>query len=70
MPANYPSNGDEIKQVWFTAIASEKLKSPRVAESQVGLECRLVQRVELGEGHNLRVVIFGEVVVMHVQDEV
>ena len=27
-------------------------------------------RVELGEGRNLRVGVFGEVVVMHVQDEV
>ena len=68
--ANYPSDVDEIKQVGFTAIASDEVKSPRVAESQVSLECRLVQRVEFGGGQNLRVVIFGEVVVMHVQDEV
>ena len=68
--ANYPSDVDEIKQVGFTAIASDRVKSPRVAESQVSLECRLVQRVEFGGGQNLRVVIFGEVVVMHVQDEV
>ena len=70
MPVNCPSNVDEIKHVGLTAIASDKVKSPRVAESQVSPECRLVQRVELGGGENLRVVIFGEALVMHVKDEV
>ena len=46
------------------------MKSPRVAESQVSPECRLVKGVELGEGHNFRVVIFGEALVMQVKDEV
>ena len=68
--ADYPSSVDEIKEVGFTAIAADKVKSPRVAESQVSLECRLVQRLELGEGQNLRNVIFGEVVLIHVRDEV
>jgi len=67
--ADYPSDVDEIKEVGLTAIAADKVKSPRVAEAQVSLECRLVQRLELGEGQNLRGVIFGEVVLVHVKDE-
>ena len=67
--ANYPSDVDEIKEVGLTAIAADKVKSPRVAEAQVSLECRLVQSLELGEGQNLRGVIFGEVVLAHVKDE-
>ena len=66
---NYPSNVDEIKEVGFTAIPADKVKSPRIAESQISLECRLVQSLELGEGLALRNVIFGEVVLMHVRDE-
>ncbi len=67
--ADYPSGVDEIKEVGLTAIAAEKVKSPRVAESQVSLECRLVQRLELGQGQNLRGIIFGEVLLTHVKDE-
>ena len=64
---DYPSNVDEIKEVGLTAVASDKVKSPRIAEAQVSLECRLMQRVELGD--ELRNVVFGEVVLAHVKDE-
>ncbi len=64
---HYPSDVDEIKEVGLTAIAADKVKSPRVAEAQVSLECRLMQKLELGEGQNL--IIFGEVVLAHVKDE-
>lgn len=68
--ANYPSDVDEIKKVGLTAMASDRVKSPRIAESQVSLECQLSQKLELGEGANLRSIIFGEVVLAHVKDEV
>jgi len=65
--ADYPSNVDEIKEVGLTALASDKVKSPRIAEAQVSLECRLKQGMELGE--ELRHIVFGEVVLAHVKDE-
>lgn len=65
--ADYPSNVDEIKEVGLTAVASDKVKSPRIAEAQVSLECRLKQGMELGE--ELRHIVFGEVVLAHVKDE-
>lgn len=65
--AEYPINVDEIKEVGLTAIASDKVKSPRIAEAQVSLECRLMQQFELGD--ELRNVVFGEVVLAHVKDE-
>jgi flavin reductase (DIM6/NTAB) family NADH-FMN oxidoreductase RutF len=72
--ANYPSGIDEIKEVGLSAVSSEKVKSPRIAESRVSLECRLVQKVELleerPEGRGLRAIVFGEVVLVHVEDEV
>jgi len=67
--ADYPSDIDEIKEVGLTATTADKVKSPRIAEAQVSLECRLMQKLELGEGQNLRGVIFGEVVLAHVKDE-
>lgn len=71
---DYPSDIDEIKEVGLTAISSEKVKSPRIAESKVNLECRLVQKLEipeeLREGRGLRAIIFGEVVLAHIKDDV
>jgi flavin reductase (DIM6/NTAB) family NADH-FMN oxidoreductase RutF len=71
--ADHPSDIDEIKEVGLTAVSSEKVKSPRIAESKVSLECRLVQKLELPEelreGQGLRAIIFGEVVLAHIKDE-
>ena len=66
--ADYPSDVDEIKEVGLTAIAADKVKSPRIAEAQVSFECRLVQKLELGEGQDSRGIVFGEVVLAHVKD--
>ncbi len=68
--ADYPPDVDEIKEAGLTAEASERVKSPRIAESAANLECRLVQNMELGEGEDLRNIIFGEVLLVHVKDEV
>lgn len=67
--ASYPSDVDEIKEVGLTSITADKVKSPLVAESQVSLECRLVHKLELGEGPNLRTMVFGEVMLVHIKDE-
>ena len=70
---DYPTGIDEIKEVGLTAISSEKVKSPRIAESKVSLECRLVQKLEMleeqREGQGFRAIVFGEVVVAHIKDE-
>ncbi len=72
--ADYPYNIDEIKETGLTAVPSEKVKSPRIAEAKVSLECRLIQMLEIMEeykdGPGLRNVVFAEVVTMHVKDEV
>jgi flavin reductase (DIM6/NTAB) family NADH-FMN oxidoreductase RutF len=71
--ADYPSGVDEIKDVGLTVISSEKVKSPRVAESKASLECRLIQKLEIleerPEGQGLKAIVFGEVVLAHIRDE-
>jgi len=64
---DFPADVDEIKEVGLTAVASDRIKSPWIAEAQVSLECQLMQTVQLGE--ELRFIIFGEVVTAHVKDE-
>jgi flavin reductase (DIM6/NTAB) family NADH-FMN oxidoreductase RutF len=72
--ADYPSGVDEMKVTGLTAIKGDRVKSPRLSEAKVNLECRLVQKFELieeyKEGPGLRAIIFGEVVLAHVKDEV
>ena len=64
---DYPGDVDEIKEVGLTAVASDKVKSPRIAEAQVSLECRVMQNMEISQ--ELRHLVFGEVVMAHVKDE-
>ncbi|MEE8205227.1 MAG: flavin reductase family protein, partial [Dehalococcoidales bacterium] len=68
--ADYPGGVDEIKETGLTAIASEKVKSPRIAQAKVSLECRLVQKIDLVDGPSLRNVVIAEVVLVHIKDEV
>ena len=65
--ADYLSGVDEAKEVGLTPIASDRVKAPRIAEAYASLECKLERKIELGEGANLREVIFGEVLMAHIK---
>lgn len=65
----YPSDVDEIKEVGLTALPSEKVKSPRIAESPINLECQLMQIMEFGK-RPASSIIFGEVVLVHIRDDI
>lgn len=67
--AEYPSHVDEFKEVGLTAVKSDLVKAPRVAESPVNMECKLVQILGFGEPPDGGQVIIGEVVLVHVVDE-
>ena len=54
--AEFPEDVDEFEIAGLTAIPSEIVKAPRVAESPVNMECRLNQVVPIGDpvhGHGL-----------------
>jgi flavin reductase (DIM6/NTAB) family NADH-FMN oxidoreductase RutF len=72
--AGYPYEVDEINQTGLTAVPSEKVKSPRIGEAKISLECRLLQKIQLMEeykdGPGLRDVVFGEIVTIHIKDDV
>jgi flavin reductase (DIM6/NTAB) family NADH-FMN oxidoreductase RutF len=57
---------DEIYQARLTPAPSIKVRAPRIAESPVSLECRLMQIVELGHARSL---VIGEVLMMHIRDD-
>ncbi len=64
----YPPDVSELDVCGFTAIPSVHVRPPRVAESPVQLECRLVQIVDLGTGPLAGHLCIGEVLCFHVAD--
>jgi len=67
--AEYPSDVDEFKEVHLTPLRGELVKSPRVAESPVNMECKLVQILDFGEISADSHLVIGEVVLVHVKDQ-
>jgi flavin reductase (DIM6/NTAB) family NADH-FMN oxidoreductase RutF len=57
---------NELGKTELTTIPSSRVKPPRIAESPVALECKLMQIVELGPSNGL---VLGRVVAMHVRDD-
>ena len=66
-----PKNVDEMAAAGLTAIPSKLIKAPRVKESPIHFECKLVDSFELSNttGDNRYTVVFGEVIGVHIDDE-
>jgi len=56
---------DEFAAAGLTPVPSAMVRPPRIGESKVAFECRLMQTVKLGA---MRTLVLGEVLLMHVQD--
>lgn len=67
-----PHGFDEFDVAGLTKAASEVVTPPRVAESPVNMECRLVEVVELltDDPESPNLVVFGHVVAVHIADDV
>lgn len=64
----YPPDVDEFQVSGLTPIPSDLVKAPRVAESHINMECRLLYTISLSglvTGGNL---VLGEVVRFHIDD--
>jgi flavin reductase (DIM6/NTAB) family NADH-FMN oxidoreductase RutF len=64
----YPPDVDEFELAGLTPVPSDLVKAPRVAESPVNMECRLLYSIEMSGlvgGGNL---VLGEVVRFHIDD--
>ena len=67
--ANYPSEVDEFKETGLTAGQSDLVKAPRVVESPVNMECKLLQLLQFGELPNSCHIIIGEILLVHIRDD-
>jgi flavin reductase (DIM6/NTAB) family NADH-FMN oxidoreductase RutF len=66
----YPHGVDEFDQVGFTRSPSRKVAPPGVAESPINLEMRLHTIVRHGDGPLASNYVIGELVYIHLRDEV
>jgi flavin reductase (DIM6/NTAB) family NADH-FMN oxidoreductase RutF len=68
--AQVPPSVDEFALSGLTPLPSEVVRAPRVAESRVQMECRLVEIVEVSTLPMGGSLLLGEVVRFHVASEV
>jgi len=68
--ATVPPEVDEFALSGLTPAPSDLVKPPRVAESQVQMECRLLQVVTVSEKPMGGSLVLGEVLRFHVADNV
>jgi flavin reductase (DIM6/NTAB) family NADH-FMN oxidoreductase RutF len=65
--ADYPPEISELEAVGLTSLPGERVRSPRIAQCPISLECRVSQVLPLGQsGHRL---VIGEVLLFHIRDD-
>ncbi|MBN6187471.1 flavin reductase family protein [Aneurinibacillus sp. BA2021] len=65
----YPADIDEFEAVGLTKADSQIVKPPRVAESDVQLECVLHEVLHFGDKPGAGSLVIGQVVNIHVKDD-
>ncbi len=66
----YPKGTNEFTKAGLTAVPSEKVKPPRVAESPVQFECVVNEVVELGKEGGAGNLVICEVVNIHIDESI
>jgi flavin reductase (DIM6/NTAB) family NADH-FMN oxidoreductase RutF len=66
--AEFPPEVDEFEVSGLTAVPSDMVRPPRVAESRINMECRLVQVVHVSPKPLGGSLVIGEVLRFHVAD--
>ena len=68
--ATYPSHVDEFREVGLTPVKADLVKPPMVGESPINMECRLTKILEFGTPPRCNSFVIGEVVLVHIKDEI
>ncbi len=67
--AQVPPQVDEFELSGLTSIPSDLIKPPRVAESHIHMECRLLQLVQVSDQPGGGSLVLGEVLRFHVRED-
>jgi flavin reductase (DIM6/NTAB) family NADH-FMN oxidoreductase RutF len=65
---DYPPEVDEFEVSGLTPVPSDLVKAPRVAESHINMECRLLYTISMSNLINGGNLVLGEVVRFHIDD--
>lgn len=65
---DFPEGVSELDAAGLTPAPSTAIATPRIAESPVNLECRLMEELRFG-GEGKRSIVLGEVIRFHIHDE-
>jgi len=65
---DYPYGADEFEIAGLTPVPSDLIRPPRVRESHVNMECKVVHIVDLSERPGGTTMFVGEVIRFHVDD--
>lgn len=66
----YPKGINEFVKAGFTPLDSVDVKPPRVAESPIQLECKVIEIIKLGKEKGAGNLVVCEVLKMHINKEV
>jgi flavin reductase (DIM6/NTAB) family NADH-FMN oxidoreductase RutF len=65
-----PPDQSEVELAGLHTTASVKVKPPRITEAPAALECKVRQIIPMGDGPIAANLVIGEVVMIHVADDV
>jgi len=66
----YPRGVNEFVKAGFTEAPSQMIKPPRVKESPVSMECKVLQVIPTGDGPAAGNLVICEVLLMHIDEKI
>lgn len=66
----YPRGTNEFTKAGFTEVPSDMVRPPRVGESPVSMECKVLQVIQTGSTGGAGNLVICQVLLMHVKEEV
>jgi flavin reductase (DIM6/NTAB) family NADH-FMN oxidoreductase RutF len=66
----YAKGVNEFVKAGFTEVPSLKVRPPRVAESPIAMECKVLQIIQTGDQGGAGNLVICEVLLMHIKQEV
>ncbi|MEO6719734.1 MAG: flavin reductase family protein [Ferruginibacter sp.] len=67
---DFPKGTDEFVKAGFTKQASTLIQPPRVAESPIQFECKVLEIKPLGTGSGAGNLVIAEIMVMHINEAI
>lgn len=66
----YPKGVNEFVKAGFTEVPSTIVKPPRVGESPISMECKVLQIIQTGDGGAAGNLVICEILLMHIKEEI